>query len=161
MALKLTDLKTEVHNDWCPGCGDFGIEASLKMALTEMPVDINSSINPIMLALASGFTFIARSYAYNTRHLKEMIKKAVAHKGFALIDALQPCPTYNDINTKEWYGGEDRIDPASKRPMPRTYDLESTGYNGRITADMSEDEVDKNLLQVIEKSREWRDKIPH
>ena len=40
MALKLTDLKTEVHNDWCPGCGDFGIEASLKMALTEMPVDI-------------------------------------------------------------------------------------------------------------------------
>src|SRR5947199_10014830 len=44
--------------------------------------------------------------------------------------------------------------------MPRTYDLESTGYNGRITADMSEDEVDKNLLQVIEKSREWGDKIP-
>ena len=41
MALKLTDLKTDVHNDWCPGCGDFGIEASLKMALTEMPVDIN------------------------------------------------------------------------------------------------------------------------
>ena len=269
MALKLTDLKTEVHNDWCPGCGDFGIEASLKMALTEMPVDIskvalfsgigcssklvhftnafgihtlhgrvlgyaqgaklanpdleviavggdgdglgigvghfvhagrrnidmayiihdngvygltkgqasptlqlgmqtkslpepniNSSINPIMLALASGFTFIARSYAYNTRHLKEMIKKAVAHKGFALIDALQPCPTYNDINTKEWYGGEDRIDPATKRPMPRTYDLESTGYNGRITPDMSEDDVDKNLLQVIEKSREWGDKIP-
>jgi 2-oxoglutarate ferredoxin oxidoreductase subunit beta len=89
-----------------------------------------------------------------------MIKKAVAHKGFALIDALQPCPTYNDINTKEWYGGEDRIDPATKRPMPRTYDLENTGYNGRITADMSEDDVGKNLLQVIEKSREWGDKIP-
>src|SRR2546425_4523813 len=157
-------------------CGDFGIEASLKMALTEMPVDINKvalfsgigcssklvhfSIDPIMLALASGFTFIARSYAYNTRHLKEMIKKAVAHKGFALIDALQPCPTYNDINTKEWYGGEDRIDQTTKRPMPRTYDLESTGYNGRITADMSEDEVGRNLLHVIEKSREWGDKIP-
>jgi 2-oxoglutarate ferredoxin oxidoreductase subunit beta len=89
-----------------------------------------------------------------------MIKKAVAHKGFALIDALQPCPTYNDINTKEWYGGEDRIDPATKRPLPRTYDLEGTGYNGRITADMSEDDVGKNLLQVIEKSREWGDKIP-
>ena len=122
--------------------------------------NINSNINPLMLALASGFTFIARSYAYNTRHLKEMIKKAVAHKGFALIDALQPCPTYNDINTKEWYGGEDRIDPATKRPMARTYDLEGTEYNGRITADMSGDEVDKNLLQVIEKSREWGDKIP-
>jgi 2-oxoglutarate ferredoxin oxidoreductase subunit beta len=44
--------------------------------------------------------------------------------------------------------------------MPRTYDLESIGYNGRITADMSEDDVGKNLLQVIEKSREWGDKIP-
>src|SRR3989442_15248957 len=41
MALKLSDLKTEVHNDWCPGCGDFGIEAALKMALTELPVDID------------------------------------------------------------------------------------------------------------------------
>ncbi|HWY28082.1 MAG TPA: hypothetical protein VNW25_02370, partial [Candidatus Sulfotelmatobacter sp.] len=48
----------------------------------------------------------------------------------------------------------------TKRAMPRTYDLEGTGYNGRITADMSEDEVDKNLVQVIEKSREWGDKIP-
>jgi 2-oxoglutarate ferredoxin oxidoreductase subunit beta len=122
--------------------------------------NINTSINPIMLALAAGFTFIARSYAYNTRHLKEMIKKAVAHKGFAFIDALQPCPTYNDINTKEWYGGEDRIDPVTKKAMSRTYELESTGYNGRVTADMSEDEIDKNLVQVIEKSREWGDKIP-
>src|SRR5947208_7037488 len=269
MALKLTDLKTEVHNDWCPGCGDFGIEASLKMALTEMPVDINkvalfsgigcssklvhftnafgihtlhgrvlgyaqgaklanpdleviavggdgdglgigvghfvhagrrnidmayiihdngvygltkgqaaptlhlgmqtkslpepninSNINPIMLALASGFTFIARTYAYNTKHLKETVKKAVAHKGFALIDALQPCPTYNDINTKEWYGGEDRIDPATKKTTPRPYELEGTGYDGRITPMMSEDDVEKKMSQIIEKSREWGDKIP-
>src|SRR3989442_12594381 len=122
--------------------------------------NINSSINPIMLALASGFTFIARSYAYNTRHLKEMIKKAVAHKGFALIDALQPCPTYNDINTKEWYGGEDRIDPATKRPLPRTHDLERTAYNGRRTTAISAADVCTQLLQVISKSREWGDKIP-
>lgn len=269
MALKLTDLKTDVHNDWCPGCGDFGIEAGLKMALTEMPVDINkvalfsgigcsgkivhftnasgihtlhgrvlayaqgaklanpelevfaiggdgdglgigvghfvhagrrnidmtyiihdngvygltkgqasptlrlgmktkslpepninTNVNPIMLALAAGFTFIARTYAYNTRHLKDTIKKAVAHKGFALLDVLQPCPTYNDINTKEWYGGEDRVDPATKRPLPRTYELEGTGYDGRITGEMNEEEVEKKLLQVIERSREWGDKIP-
>src|SRR5881397_1693786 len=41
MALKLSDLKTDVHNDWCPGCGDFGIEAGLKMALAELTVDID------------------------------------------------------------------------------------------------------------------------
>src|SRR5207244_4184906 len=144
MALKLSDLRTNVHNDWCPGCGDFGIEAGVKMELTEIIHDngvygltkgqssptlqlgmqtkslpmpnINTSVNPILLALASGFTFIARSYAYNTKHLKETVKKAVAHKGFALVVILQPCPTYNDINTKEWYGGEDRIDHVTKKP---------------------------------------------
>jgi 2-oxoglutarate ferredoxin oxidoreductase subunit beta len=269
MALRLSDLKTEVHNDWCPGCGDFGIEAGLKMALTELPVDIdkvalfsgigcsgkivhftnasgihtlhgrvlpfaqgaklanpgleviaiggdgdglgigaghfvhagrrnidmtyiihdngvygltkgqasptlqlgmktkslpepniNTNVNPILLALASGFTFIARTYAYNTRHLKETIKKAVTHNGFALIDVLQPCPTYNDINTKEWYGGEDKIDPATKRPVPRTYELEATGYDGRVTQATSEEDQEKKLLHVIERSREWGDKIP-
>src|SRR5207253_3842406 len=44
MALKLSDLRTDVHNDWCPGCGDFGIEAGLKMALTELPIDINKLV---------------------------------------------------------------------------------------------------------------------
>src|SRR5437870_3526596 len=44
MALKLSDLRTDVHNDWCPGCGDFGIEAGVKMALTELPIDINKLV---------------------------------------------------------------------------------------------------------------------
>src|SRR5947199_8690849 len=44
MALKLSDLRTDVHNDWCPGCGDFGIEAGVKMALTELPVDFNKLV---------------------------------------------------------------------------------------------------------------------
>src|SRR5881398_1891741 len=44
MVLRLSDLRTDVHNDWCPGCGDFGIEAGLKMALTELPIDINKLV---------------------------------------------------------------------------------------------------------------------
>lgn len=39
MALKLADYKTEVHNDWCPGCGDFGIVNALQMALAEMGIE--------------------------------------------------------------------------------------------------------------------------
>ena len=38
MALKLTDYKTEVHNDWCAGCGDFGILNAIQMALADMQV---------------------------------------------------------------------------------------------------------------------------
>src|SRR5438309_10649575 len=122
--------------------------------------NINTSINPVLLASASGFTFIARSDADSTNHLKETVKIAVAHKRFALVVILQPCPTYNDINTKEWYGGEDRIDPATKEPTPRPYELEPTGYDGGITPMMSEEDVEKKMSQIIEKSREWDDKIP-
>lgn len=38
MAIKLGDYKTQVHNDWCPGCGDFGIVNAIQMSLTEMEI---------------------------------------------------------------------------------------------------------------------------
>ena len=269
MALKLADVRTDVHNDWCSGCGDFGIEASLQTALMEMNVDIhrivifsgigchgkivhwtnafgihtlhgrtlpfaqgaklanpgleviaiggdgdgygigaghfvhsgrrnvdmtyivhdngvygltkgqasptqklgeqtkslpqpniNSAINPIMLALAAGYTFIASSYAFDNRHLKDTIKRAVAHRGIALVDVLQPCPTYNDIETKAFYSGEDRPDSATHRPVPRVYDIEKTGYNPLITKEMTDEDVDKKTLEVIRISNEWGDRIP-
>ncbi len=65
--------------------------------------NINDSINPIALAVTSGYTFVARSFAYDTALTKDLIKQAVSHRGMALVDVLQPCPTYNDINTNEWY----------------------------------------------------------
>ena len=65
--------------------------------------NINGPINPIALAVTSGYTFVARSFAYDTVLTKELIKQAVTHKGMALVDVLQPCPTYNDINTNDWY----------------------------------------------------------
>ncbi|MEM3839309.1 MAG: 2-oxoacid:ferredoxin oxidoreductase subunit beta [Candidatus Micrarchaeaceae archaeon] len=65
--------------------------------------NMTGSINPIALAVSSGYTFVARSFAYDTALTKELIKQAVMHKGMALVDVLQPCPTYNDVNTNEWY----------------------------------------------------------
>jgi 2-oxoglutarate/2-oxoacid ferredoxin oxidoreductase subunit beta len=107
--------------------------------------------------LISGFTFVARGYSYEVRHLKELIKKAVLHKGLAFLDVLQPCPTYNDINTKEWFQGFDNINPESGKQIPRTYKLEETGYDGTVHSD---DELDDKMAKVIEKSNEWGDKIP-
>src|SRR5207245_7884080 len=106
------------------------------------------------------YTIITQSQYNNTKHIKNTIKKPYDHKGLTLDVILQPCPTYNDINTKEWYGGEDRIDPATKKPTPRPYELEPTGYDGRITPMMSEEDVEKKMSQIIEKSREWGDRIP-
>jgi 2-oxoglutarate ferredoxin oxidoreductase subunit beta len=118
--------------------------------------NINQNINPILLALSSGYTFVARAYAYGMRHLKEIIKKAIKHKGSSFVDILQPCPTYNDILTKEWFAGEDRRDKDGK-PIPRLYKLEETGYDPLVK---SRDEAKQKLLQAIEKSLEWEDKIP-
>lgn len=53
-------------------------------------------INPITLALASGATFVARSYALDPAHLKETIKKAIGHKGFSFVEILQPCIIFHN-----------------------------------------------------------------
>jgi len=266
--LSLANYRTDVHNDWCPGCGDFGILSAVQMALADLQIppskvaifsgigcsgktphyinaygihtlhgralpyaigaklanpeltviitggdgdglgigvghfvsagrrnvdityilhdngvygltkgqasptlqrglktkslprpNINDAINPIAIAICSGYTFVARGYAYDTRHLKEIIKQAINHKGSAFIDVLQPCPTYNDITTKEWFGGEDRIDPETKKPIPRVYKMEEEGYDGEVKTPDPE-EARQKIEQAIRKSFEWGDRIP-
>jgi 2-oxoglutarate ferredoxin oxidoreductase subunit beta len=119
--------------------------------------NVSNSVNPIALALVAGFTFIARGYSYDVRHLKDLIRKAVEHKGLAFLDILQPCPTYNDINTKEWFQGLDNVDPETGKQMPRTYKLEDTEYDGVIH---EPEEINTKIAQVIERSNEWGSKIP-
>ena len=83
-------------------------------------------------------------------HLKNIIKQGIQHKGLALIDCLQPCPTYNDINTKEWFGGEDRKDPATGKPQSRLYKLEDIGFDP-VVHECSE--VFKKKAAGMEKAR--------
>lgn len=266
MEYKIADYKTEVHNDWCAGCGDFGILNSIQMALFELQIkpheaaifsgigcsgktphfintfgihtlhgrvlpfaqgaklsnpnlkivavggdgdglgigsghfvnagrrnidityiifnngvygltkgqasptlklgmktkslpqpNVNESINPIALACISGFTFIARGYSYDVRFLKEIIKKGILHKGLSFIDVLQPCPTYNDINTKDWYQSliSDENNPEVK--IPRIYKLEDEGYDGIVK---EPNEAPLKVIEAIKKSDEWGNKIP-
>ena len=106
--------------------------------------NIMDAVDPIAVALASGYTFAARGYAYDVMHLKELIKAAIKHKGSALVEILQPCPTYNDINTKEWYD-------------KRVYKLETTSWDPIVK---KEEEAQKKFEQAILKSYEWGEKIP-
>jgi 2-oxoglutarate ferredoxin oxidoreductase subunit beta len=268
MALKLLDYRTPVHNDWCPGCGDFGILSAIQSAIFELQIqphrvaifsgigcsgktphyintygihtlhgralpfalgaklanphlevivvggdgdglgigaghfvntgrrnvdityiifdnevygltkgqaaptlplgfktkslpkpNINQAVNPIALALAAGYTFVARGYAYDVKHLKELIKRAIQHRGSAFIDVLQPCPTYNDIHTKEWYGGEDRIDPQTNKPIPRIYKLEERGYQPVVESN-DPSEAREKLLRAMMLSMEGGDQLP-
>jgi 2-oxoglutarate ferredoxin oxidoreductase subunit beta len=53
-------------------------------------------LNPIALMLSAGATFVARGFSGDLQHLKGLMKKAMLHKGFAFIDILQPCVTFNN-----------------------------------------------------------------
>jgi len=62
---------------------------------------VEEPLNPIKLMLVSGATFVARSFAGDLKHLQDIIKKAVEHKGFSIVDVLQPCITF--FNTYDFY----------------------------------------------------------
>lgn len=59
--------------------------------------------NPMVLAVAMDCSFVARGFAGDGEHLKELIKEAMRHRGFSLVDILQPCVTFNKVNTYDWY----------------------------------------------------------
>lgn len=63
----------------------------------------NIPLNPLLLAITMGAPFVARGFAGERDHLKELIKEAILFKGTALVDILQPCVTFNKINTYQWY----------------------------------------------------------
>jgi 2-oxoglutarate ferredoxin oxidoreductase subunit beta len=118
--------------------------------------NINEAVNPVALAITSGYTFVSRSYSFDVIHLKNIIKQGIQHKGLALVEVLQPCPTYNDINTKDWYAGEDRKD-ATGKPQSRLYKLENEGFDP-VVHDWNEDF--KKKVAGMEKAHEWGDRIP-
>jgi 2-oxoglutarate/2-oxoacid ferredoxin oxidoreductase subunit beta len=119
--------------------------------------NINQAINPVALAITSGYTFVARSYSFDVMHLKNVIKQGIQHKGLALVDCLQPCPTYNDINTKEWFAGDDRKDPKTGKAQSRLYKLEDAGFDP-VVHEWSEDF--KKKVAGMEKAQEWDERIP-
>src|SRR5438067_1713227 len=246
--LTIKDYKSDLHNDWCPGCGDFGILTSIQMALAQLQLDpdkvacfsgigcsgktphyvsaygfntlhgrvlpvatggrlantditvialggdgdgygigagyfvntgrrnlnftylvhnnnvygltkgqasptlskgkrtksmpeqaIQDGINPIAMAVAAGSTIIAR---------------AIQHKGSALVDVLQTCPTYNDLYTKEWYEGADLAEKKS-----RLYKLDERGYDGKVHDPTDEQEVVAKKAAAVARSYE-REPIP-
>ncbi len=64
---------------------------------------IERPINPLSLALTQGATFVAQAFAGDAPLMVEIIKKGISHKGFSLINILQPCVTFNKVNTYQYY----------------------------------------------------------
>jgi 2-oxoglutarate ferredoxin oxidoreductase subunit beta len=92
-------------------------------------------MNPVGLAITGGASFVARGFAGDINHLSGTIQQGIQHKGFSLIDILQPCVAFNHKNTFQWY-------------RERVYKLEEENY----------DPTDKH--QAIGKGEEWGERIP-
>ncbi|MCS7165442.1 MAG: 2-oxoacid:ferredoxin oxidoreductase subunit beta [Candidatus Calescibacterium sp.] len=150
------DITCLVFNNGVYGLTKGQASPTLKLGMKtkSLPLpNINEAINPLVVAISCGYTFVARSYAYDVKHLKEIIKQGILHKGLSLIDILQPCPSYNDIHTKEYY--EEVVNDSK-----RIYKLEETGYNGEVKDPNNLEEVQQKLSQAILKAQEWGDRIP-
>jgi len=77
-------------------------------------------LNPLAIAIVEDCSFVARSFSGDREHLGEMMLEAIAHDGFALLDILQPCVTFNRVNTFKWY--KDRIRPVGEDHDPSDCD---------------------------------------
>lgn len=97
---------------------------------------IDEPVNPLALALAAGATFVARGFSGDVAHLANVIKKALTHRGFALVDVLSPCVTFNRINTYEWF-------------RARVYKLEEAGHDPT------------NYHEAYKKALEWPTTDPY
>lgn len=109
--------------------------------------NIFSKVNPITLALTSGYTFVARGFSFDMKQLKELIKRAMMHEGSSVIDVLQPCPTYNNINSKEWYS-------------ERIYKLEDDPEWDPVISSPDDPKNLEKYEKAYRKGREWGDRIP-
>jgi len=64
---------------------------------------IDEPLNPASLAIDSRAGFVGRGFAGDMPHLTDLIVKAASHQGFSLVEVLQPCVTFNHLNTYEWF----------------------------------------------------------
>lgn len=64
---------------------------------------IEERMNPLSIAITSEATFVAQGFAGDIPHLTEIILAGLSHRGFALINILQPCVTFNKINTYMYF----------------------------------------------------------
>src|SRR5213594_2585241 len=204
-----------IHPDWCTGCGDFSVLASLQTALFELGLQphqvcvisgigcssnlpgyvntygmhtlhgralavatgvrlgnvdltyivmdnqiyglttgqcsptsvkgmktkstphgsVENPINPIPMAIVGGATYVARAFSGKQKHMVEMFKGAIQHKGFALVDVFSPCVTYNKDNTYQWFN-------------PRVKILEEQGHDPT------------DFHKAIERGYQWGEEIP-
>jgi 2-oxoglutarate ferredoxin oxidoreductase subunit beta len=131
------DITYLVHNNQVYGLtkGQASPTSDVGFVTKTTPYGAVNPVNPIALGIVGGASFVARGYAGDMEHLAGLIKKGIAHRGFALIDILQPCVSFNHKNTYQWY-------------KERVYKLEDEKHDS------------KDRKAALEKALQWGERIP-
>lgn len=107
--LRNPNITMIIHNNMVYGLtkGQASPTSQLGFSTAVQPVDrggvTNMPLNPLALAIALDASFVARAFIGDQEETKELVKKAIMHRGFALVDIFQPCVTYNKVNTFKWF----------------------------------------------------------
>jgi len=96
---------------------------------------VENAINPMPMAMIGGATYVARGFSGKQKHLVEILKGAILHRGFSLVDVFSPCVTYNKDNTYQWFN-------------PRVKILEEQGYEPT------------DFHKALDKAYQWDNEIP-
>lgn len=113
----------------------------------------HDALNPVALAISLGCSFVARSFSGDPKHLQDMIKAAMAHKGYALIDVMQPCVSFNKINTFKWYKERAYYIPETHDPTDRVKAFELAQVFG-------DEGIPMGILYLDQKAT-FMERIPH
>ncbi len=100
------DITNIVHNNMVYGLTKGQASPTSRMGF-KTPVQVRGvaiePFNPIALGIALDASFVARAFAGDFEQMKEILIKAISHHGYALVDILQPCVSFNKLNTYEWF----------------------------------------------------------
>jgi 2-oxoglutarate ferredoxin oxidoreductase subunit beta len=117
---------------------------------------ISEPINPVALAIAMNVGFVARAFSGDIEGTKEIMKRAILHKGFSLVDIFQPCVSFNKRNTFQWYKDNTYALESDYKPDDRlkafARALEEEPFPLGVLYESGEKRPFEELLPVYEKS---------
>ncbi len=74
------------------------------MVTTTTPYGVpDNPVNPLAFVLTYGATFVAQAYSSKPKLVQDLVTKAIQHKGFSFVNIISPCPTFNKLNTFDYY----------------------------------------------------------
>src|SRR5690606_24853013 len=112
--------------------GQFSASADVGSKSKRGVPNVQRPIDPVLLALTLGATFVARGFSGNKEHLVPLLKAGIAHDGFALLDVISPCVTFNDHtgSTKSYRYTRDHaqdVSPVDFVPIRRAIEVSGAG----------------------------------